>query len=202
MKTNRRRMTKILATSLALLIFSASQALAGSVVLNGQVDWVTDSDTTGVTEASPVSLEISWVNDLAVPGTGEAMVELNPEWGNNFTFTVGDITLTADPVQGELPLAHFTDGKLDFFKLNWFESSIGGVSGSSWSIFALGDARLGDQDIFWEIMDEGSFTGDWFEGHLNFPGGEQGGSPVPVPGALWLFGSGLMGLGALRRKMA
>lgn len=200
MKITKRTTTKILSTVAALMLFSAAQAHAGSVTLTGAIDWITDADSTKVTDASPVTLELTWANDSLVAAAGESVVNFRSDWGNTMTFTVGGLTLKETPTfSGPTPYAHFTDGVLDGFELNKFDAAITGVAGTAWSIFARGFAP-DDGDIFWEIMNNASSSGDWFEGHLDFPAVVTS-SAVPVPGAVWLLGSALLGLGGLRRKM-
>lgn len=193
MKTRKSIMKKVFYTIAVLMFFTAVQAHAGSVNVSGQIDYVTDNDATGITLASPVSLFLEWQNDALVDPVGESTVIFDPAFLNSMAFTLGGLTITNDPLYGDAPTAHFTDGLFDGFEMNWYSASIGGVSGVNWSIFATTGIKSLDQtgSIFFEILDEGSVSGDWFEGSLN---------PVPVPGAIWLFGSGLIGLVGIRRK--
>jgi len=117
MKITKRTTTKILSTVAALMLFSAAQAHAGSVTLTGAIDWITDADSTKVTDASPVTLELTWANDSLVAAAGESIVNFRSDWGNTMTFTVGGLTLKETPTfSGPTPYAHFTDGVLDGFE--------------------------------------------------------------------------------------
>lgn len=52
---------------------------------------------------------------------------------------------------------------------------------------AYGDLKIGAREL---VLDSVGMN------QLDF----ENGSPVPIPGALWLLGSGLVGVGFLRRK--
>jgi len=191
--------TKILAAVAALLLFSAAQAQAGAVTLTGAIDWITeDTPRPVVSYDSPVTLQLTW-DDRGVSALGKSTVYFGSVWGNTMTFTVGDLTLKDTPAFGEVPIAYFTDGIFDGFKLNMWNASVIGAPGNGWSFFAEGFAP-DNPNIFLEIMDYSSPTADWFTGYLDFPATTTS-SAVPVPGAVWLFGSGLIGLAGLRRKM-
>jgi secreted trypsin-like serine protease len=53
-------------------------------------------------------------------------------------------------------------------------------------------------DGYWTVGTSTAYYRDWITSHV--PTAMFGGSPVPVPSALWLFGSGLIGLIAIARR--
>ncbi len=70
-----------------------------------------------------------------------------------------------------------------------------GASGNPLSMAALG----ADDDSLWVLSYEGDVYGSWSSatGDVGNPGEF---SSVPIPGALWLLGSGLLGIMGIRRR--
>ncbi len=70
-----------------------------------------------------------------------------------------------------------------------------GASGNPGSVAALG----ADDDSLWVLAHEGDVFGSWASGlgDLGNPGTYN---PVPVPGAFWLMGAGILALSGLKRK--
>jgi len=54
-------------------------------------------------------------------------------------------------------------------------------------------------DGYWTVGTSTAYYEEWITGYV--PTAMFGGSPVPIPASVWLFGSGLIGLiGIARRK--
>lgn len=121
-------------------------------------------------------------------------------WGVNFPppdntldgFGKFDIAITSTGSNRLDPLEFSIDVNGDNYLTSYFGPSSGnaGGEGNAWFAAHVTDFVIGATMV----------SSAWFGG------GEGGGSPpnvVPVPAAVWLFGSGLLGLiGLARRKMA
>ncbi|MCB2183431.1 MAG: hypothetical protein KQH63_15460 [Desulfobulbaceae bacterium] len=172
MKLRKFSEVKLFAFISTLMFLVATNAGAGSLILDGAVDYIESPGTTGVTLASPVSLELSWNNDSIIAAQGVSVVNFNPDWGNTFNFTVGGLSLTSSHSHiGALPYATFVDGILDEFQLYWYDASVNGSTRNTWLVYVSGLASGGDTQMQWEFIDEYSATSAWFEGHLEFPPG-------------------------------
>ena len=207
MKATRGIIKKLFFAVGVVMLCAVGQAYAGSVTLTGQIDYITTGDATGVSFGDIVTLDLNWLNDAIVSPVGESNLTLNSSFGNTMTFSIVDsatqttkFSLINNPIpgSGDYPTAHFTDGVIDGFELNWFDVTPSSALGGGWSVYFTTALITLDQtgDIFFEVYDD-SASGDWFEGSLNLPAA----SPAPIPGAVWLFGSSLLGLVGIRRKM-
>ncbi|MCB2183430.1 MAG: hypothetical protein KQH63_15455 [Desulfobulbaceae bacterium] len=197
MNTKKISTKKIFSTIAVLMLLSASQASAGSVTLNGQVDDIWDSTLTGITYSSPLSVTLGWA-DGAVSSVGETFLTLS-----SMTIDFDGLRLTqSSPHTGDNPTAHFSDGVIDGFELDWWGATVDGVAGTDWSIYATTDPFYGFSqtgDIYFELADFSLEGLDWIEASLNLPAPGST-SPVPLPGAVWMLGAGLLGLRGLRGK--
>jgi hypothetical protein len=142
------------------------------------------------------------------------------EGGGAFFF--GPCTGAADPVS--ILITEATGTAFSFQGLSWIGNSEYGNAGSMLLIGHLvGGGTVTDVDYYYDPTTEQQFVGFGGTGNLNgqlltslelvFDGGESGRSfvvddiklvaqstVVPVPAAIWLFGSALAGLGWMRRK--
>jgi hypothetical protein len=134
-----------------------------------------DGETTRTVTAA---LPIDWI---------EAGV-LTP-WGQTYSFPTISITgITAFGVPGSLTSAsQYVVGLIPFGVDNELDSTLGGVQGD---IYDAGRIISFSADPLTGIIGSGDFT---------FAAAAA--SPVPIPAAVWLFGSGLLGLiGVARRR--
>jgi hypothetical protein len=118
-------------------------------------------------------------------------------------FTVPDST---DGIDLGGPTASLSSGDVDFI---WALAPSGAPQ---WTSRASQNSDDLDHMVTWEIIG-GPSAGNWVIAWEDLPGGgdrdfndivlEVSFAPVPIPAAVWLFGSGLLGLiGIARRKVA
>ncbi|MFK7886489.1 MAG: VPLPA-CTERM sorting domain-containing protein [Gammaproteobacteria bacterium] len=174
---------KIVFSGLAtgLLMFSGASASASSLL----------GDSIDVTLAGGIVLEDFGVivgDDVELLG-GDA----STAWGG-FLFVGESIDIGADTISMAFDLPLGDGGMLTFSDLD-FGAGIGGVTLTS-TIPAVQQANV-------------SFTSDSITLDLSAWFAEGGGGTldlqlqaVPVPAAVWLFGSALLGFGGLRRRKA
>ncbi len=195
MKTRKSTMKKVLSTAAALMLLTASHAYAGAVsFFDAQVVDVEDFFMPITDLTSPVSIYMDWTN----PTAGYTGV-----WGfDNISFSVGSMTFDQNDIGpgDSAPVAHFTNGVFDGAYL-YFDEVVDVFDGyaGAWSPNLAWNYDLFSGDFLgagtggeFLILDWDSFAG--VRGVTGDP------SPVPVPGAVWLLGSGLVGLAQMRRK--
>jgi hypothetical protein len=183
-----RTITKF-AGPLAAIALSLSGGAAHAALMNftltGTVNLPPDSGNLfNLNDGDTVSVVGSFDGSVLTSGTGTVLFDkLNP--GNTFKVTAGDFSFTEmndiDYTTGGTPSLTLTSGSLPGFD---FVADIGvlGFFNSQGGVFN------GDDDEF------GIIAGTWTRFEMTV---------VPVPAAVWLFGSGLLGLvGIARRKAA
>ena len=199
MKTRKHNLKKVL---LLLPLFLAFIGLhcqeanaAGSITLTGSIDCIAphgenpnlvcggEATTTGVTTSSRVTLELSWQVDNPT-----ALVfyqdPVGSQTDNYMTLTIGDgdieITNADIPdLYDGLVEASFVDGVLVSFTINdgwigaYLEDSNDQAYPNDWIIDLAGDSTAGDANIQFEFQEQLDVVGDWFQGHINFPGSNE-----------------------------
>lgn len=179
--------TSLLAAS-SLLFCSSSFAAIVTQNFSGQFDFVDNAYISGEPTLSSLSLSASvfgsvTYDDALVAETGETF--LGPV---GLTLNFGSLSYTeADDLDyglGPFPDADFLDGAL--VGIGFFTDQLDAFNEVIWELDAFGNS-FGFYDFA---------TGDMVaSGTFNFA------SPVPIPTAIWLFSSGLIGLlGVARRK--
>jgi hypothetical protein len=194
-------MRKILAAALVLaaISFNASAALVdydSFTYDSGQnLDWLDLSTTTGMSTATALTANSGWrlaenlevVNLFAVAFDG--YFETNLGYGySNSNDGYGDQSIDVEAFQG---LFGYTTTNISygFFYDENGKYTLAGTAGSH-----LGNTTIYSPDYF------GSYAGDDVYGNSVVGVYLVRTSQVPVPAAVWLFGSALGGLGWMRRR--
>ena len=158
----------------------SAQAALMNFTLTGEVSYA-DSNLFNLAAGDSVTVDGTFDDGVLSGGTGSVYFDAGS--GNTFVVTAGDATFTeADDVSGgvypRLDLTAYAFEDLRFL----FDVGAGGYFDSGLGYFDGDDG------------DSGIVTGTWVDFSM---------SPVPVPAAVWLLGSGLLALvGIARRKAA
>ena len=188
---------KSLLTAVALSFFFTAQVEADTAHFDGIIDY----DDLGI---SFVTLDLAWDN---IGNTTDTITFDSSVNTNTIRFALDSYVYTEDSLlPGDFaPVAHFTDGVLDgvflefnfdgmddyFPYVNWsfdYDSTFDVTATENY--FSLDDWNLGWIEGYWDVDN----------GIVNYDPVES--SPVPVPGAFWLLGSGLLGLARIRGRRA
>lgn len=173
-----RKMNNLLKNIAALVLGCGLMTPAGAAQVDfelyGYVDTATVGNAFGLAENDQVRLSGRFDDSVLAAGSGT--ISFGAGSGNNLSLTLGSITLTEindidyDFGTPELLLNNNAFGGFDF----WSEADINGAP-------VAFEAYL---DVFFSGSE---LSGIWDAGSFNI-------SPVPVPAAVWLFGSGLLAL--------
>ena len=158
-----------------------------------------------VTSAGPASITFSWEGFLQVTGS----TDYNDEYNMYANAYVNDSTSTSIFPVIDWYYEINSIGSQNIFEMDvlnyvFDEDDIG----SSFNISMVFESMVSpNQTITFNGDDSLNFNSDTFEGFKieSITGGIAAAegpalSPVPIPGAVWLLGSGLIGLAGLRRK--
>lgn len=178
-------MMKTLVFIFALLLpYSAANAVTVSGSLNGTITGADAGNAFGLSVGDMITLDVLY-DDSVITGIGGESVFFNAITGNTMDFTVGSMNFdeSQDTAGGLGPSLFFLNGDLQEIT---FSTTFGSGTPS---------------DVFFSFI-------TFFEGNSNgFIGGEwdlssYSVSPVviPVPAAIWLFGSGIGLLWLVKRK--
>ncbi len=172
-----------LAPVLALYAGMAQSALV-DFVLSGDITSADAGNGFGVSAGDTITVTGTF-DDSLLTGSGNETVFFDAASGNSLSFSLGSQSFTqmddVDYGAGGAPKLTFTDGSFTGFQYLAEFGSYGYFS----SVGTLIDA--GDDNFFNNYV-----GGSWVQYSLR--------TPVPVPAALWLFGSGLLGLAGIARR--
>ena len=160
----------------------SAQAALMNFTLIGSINYA-DSNLFDLAEGDAVTVVGIFDDSVLSGGTGS--VSFPGTTANSFVLTAGNLSFTeADDTSGGVyPRLDLTAYSFDDFRFHFGPGGVGG-----WYF----DSEL--NLISGYDGESGSIAGTWVDFSV---------SPVPVPGAVWLLGSGLLGLvGIARRKTA
>ena len=161
----------IAASFLALVLAGSAQATLVNFELTGTVDSVTTSNSSGLDVGSTITAS-GVFDDSVLTGVGLESISF-ADAGNDMTITAGSVIYT-DALES-------TGGA----SLWLFDNQLDSLDYS---------ATAGDfSSFFFDFISNGQFAGTWDAGTFTV-------TAVPVPAAVWLFGSGLLALVGLSRR--
>ncbi len=185
-----------LASVFGSLLFYAGVSHAATVTF-GNV-----SVTAGLNDIITIDLLMDFTDDATLGGGTDIFFNATVLSFQSFDFS--STTLVLDPAFGRLPDADVLPGKLEGMAFGNFGGLSGpGVIGTlTFQAIAVGDSAL-TMAVTTEALKGGDFISDNTFGPqvVNFGSANVSVvSTVPIPAAVWLFGSGLIGLAGVAAK--
>jgi len=174
------RSSASVATVLLLACASGAQAALVNFTLSGTVDPGTFGSPYGLQDGSTITA--SGVFDDAAISSSSHTVYFDQASGNTMSISAG--TLLLNQTQDDFYAAG--GPRLEF-------DSVGNLTGLSFSSLPFSSGAL---SFYIEDPDFNAATGVWNANTLSMTPA----TPVPVPAAVWLLGSGVMGLAGVARR--
>jgi len=170
--------------SLALFVSSHVSAAMVNFSLNGEITSATTGNDFGLSVGDIISV-VGEYDDSPV-GAGETYVDFSTNY-NNFEITFGNTVYTDEMDLDNLAKIYFFDGIFDGLDFVSSDSKL-----NSWGFAGLVDPETGHLIDDFNAHND-TIGGSWIVDSFQI-------TPVPVPAAAWLFGSGIILLGSLSRK--
>ena len=185
-----------LAPVFGALLFAAGVSHAATVTFGNT------SVTAGLNDIITIDLLMDFTDDATLGGGTD--IFFNDAVLSFLSFDFSSTTLVLDPAFGRLPDADVIAGKLEGMAFGNFGGLPGpGVIGTlTFQAIAFGDSAL-TMAVTTEALKGGDFISNNTFGPqvVNFGSANVSVvSAVPVPAAVWLFGSGLIGLAGVATK--
>jgi len=178
--------------------------LGASVTQAASLSFSSTSLTASLNDTFTIDILMDFTDDATLGGGTD--IFFDPAVLAFQSFDFGSTTLSLDPAFSRIPDADVIPGKLEGMAFGNFSSLSGpGVVGTlTFQAIATGNSTL-TMAVTTEALKGGDFiSNNTFAAQtVNFGSSTVNVSSVPVPAAVWLFGSGLLGLaGAATKRRA
>lgn len=191
MNASLRNTGMLLAASCMLLAGNLQAAMVNFTISGTVLDnpWTTDPNPFGLGAGDNITVSGTYDNG-GLTGSGDESVSFGLGSGNSMTLYVGSITYT------EVDDGMYSSG---FPQLLFNDGLFNGVNFETDFFADIQFSAGGDSLVFWGYdstdLDFPGINGEWDAGSFTA-------TVVPVPAAVWLLGSGLLGLVGLARRKA